>query len=198
LQQRSEETRASILTAAQNLFAKSGYDGTGVAEICASAGVSKGAFYHHFETKQDVFLALLDDWLKGLDRGIQTILGGAVDAPSALVKIASLSPMVFSAADGRLSMFLEFWSQSSHHPAFWQAAVAPYRRYQQLFQEIVQRGIEDGSLLPVDAATTSRLILATVMGLLLQGLFDPEAADWSSVTQASMQTLVNGISRRKS
>jgi AcrR family transcriptional regulator len=198
LQQRSEETRANILSAAQKLFAKSGYDGTGVAEICTTAGVSKGAFYHHFQTKQDVFLALLEDWLAGLDRGIQTILGGALDAPRALVKIASLSPMVFSAADGRLSMFLEFWTQASHHPQFWQAAVAPYRRYQELFQHIVQRGIDDGSLLPVDAATTSRLILATVMGLLLQGLFDPDAADWAGVTQHSMQILVDGISRRKS
>ena len=44
-----------------------GYDGTGVAMICERAQVSKGAFYHHFDTKQAIFLALMQQWLEGLD-----------------------------------------------------------------------------------------------------------------------------------
>ena len=59
-QQRSEETRARLLEAAEACFSESGYDGTGVAKICRRAGVSKGAFYHHFETKQAIFLELLN------------------------------------------------------------------------------------------------------------------------------------------
>jgi len=62
MQQRSEETRKHILEAAQRLFSAKGYDATGVAEICQAAGVSKGAFYHHFLTKQAVFLVLLENW----------------------------------------------------------------------------------------------------------------------------------------
>ena len=68
-QQRSEETRANILDAAVRRFAISGYDAASVDEICAEAGVSKGAFYHHFPTKQTVFLALLEGWLKTIEPG---------------------------------------------------------------------------------------------------------------------------------
>jgi TetR/AcrR family transcriptional repressor of nem operon len=45
-QQRSEETRASILDAAVRCFALSGYDAASVDDICEEAGVSKGAFWH--------------------------------------------------------------------------------------------------------------------------------------------------------
>ena len=58
MQQRSEETRNAIIEAAETLFTQQGYTAAGVAEICEAAGVSKGAFYHHFETKQAVFLAV--------------------------------------------------------------------------------------------------------------------------------------------
>ena len=69
-QQRSEATRARILTAAAVAFAGQGYDATGVAEICERAGVSKGAFYYHFETKQALLLTLVDVWLQELTRAL--------------------------------------------------------------------------------------------------------------------------------
>ena len=65
MQTRSQETKNQILGAAYQLFSQSGYDATGVAEICQAAGVSKGAFYYHFPSKQAVFLELMDNWLAG-------------------------------------------------------------------------------------------------------------------------------------
>ena len=64
-QRRGEDTRAHILAAAADCFTRAGYDATGVAEICARAGVSKGAFYHHFPGKQAAFMALFEQWLAG-------------------------------------------------------------------------------------------------------------------------------------
>ena len=62
-QRRGQESRERILEAAQLCFAQDGYNATGVAQICRRAGLSKGAFYHHFATKQAVFLELLNRWL---------------------------------------------------------------------------------------------------------------------------------------
>jgi AcrR family transcriptional regulator len=66
-QDRATQTKESILKAAEHLFAVQGYEATSVSMICDAAGVSKGAFYHHFETKQSIFLELMQRWLKGLD-----------------------------------------------------------------------------------------------------------------------------------
>ena len=63
------DARARLLDAAVSVIRTRGYDATSVEELCAAAGVSKGAFFHHFRCKEDLgtaaaahFLA----WLEGL------------------------------------------------------------------------------------------------------------------------------------
>ena len=47
------------MESAIKLFSSTGYNKASVDDICAQAGISKGAFYHHFKSKQELFLALL-------------------------------------------------------------------------------------------------------------------------------------------
>jgi len=56
--ERRAATRAALIEAAQKLFAKQGYEATSTDQILAGAGVSRGAMYYHFATKQDVFEAV--------------------------------------------------------------------------------------------------------------------------------------------
>lgn len=53
-------TRARLLEAARRAFGEHGYDATSIAEILQASGVTKGALYHHFETKAALFEAVLD------------------------------------------------------------------------------------------------------------------------------------------
>jgi AcrR family transcriptional regulator len=195
VQQRSEETRHRLINAAGRLFAQTGYDATGVAEICAAAGVSKGAFYHHFPTKHAVFVELLDSWLSGLDQGMELIRTTQTSVPEALVQMASVTQIIFQDADQHLPMFLEFWRQASKDPQVWQATIAPYHRYRTYFAALIQQGIDEGSLRPVDPEATARTIVALAVGLLLQGLLDPQGADWPAVSQESLALLVSGLKK---
>jgi AcrR family transcriptional regulator len=56
--ERRTRTRAALLDAASDLFARQGFDDTSVAEILDAAGVSKGAMYHHFAGKEELFAAV--------------------------------------------------------------------------------------------------------------------------------------------
>ncbi|HEX5480142.1 MAG TPA: TetR family transcriptional regulator, partial [Dehalococcoidia bacterium] len=60
--ERRATTRARLIEAALDVFALAGYEHAGVDDIAAAAGVSKGAFYFHFTTKQDILLELLRIW----------------------------------------------------------------------------------------------------------------------------------------
>jgi len=53
-------TVAALLDAAMELFAEQGFGATSIPEICALAGLTKGAFYSNFASKDELFLALLD------------------------------------------------------------------------------------------------------------------------------------------
>lgn len=196
MQQRSEETRNRILEAANLLFSKNGYDATGVAEICQAAGISKGAFYHHYPTKQAVFLASMEHWLVNLNQGFRLTRQETRDIPEAMKLMAELVGSIFQAADIRLSIFLEFWVQAYRDPVIWQSAISPYRRYQSYFAEMIREGIEQGSLRNVDPDHASRALVSLSLGLLMQALFDPTSTDWQAETRDSIALILEGLIRR--
>jgi AcrR family transcriptional regulator len=192
-QQRSEETRARILDAAVRRFAVAGYEAASVDDICAEAGVSKGAFYHHYPTKQAIFLALMQGWLTMIDMGMRAVRKDTV--PETLVHMTNLLPGVFAAAEDRLPMFLEFWLQASRDETIWNAVIAPYRHYQQYFARLVEDGIAEGSLKPADSQVAAQVIVSLAVGLVLQGVLDPHGADWEKTARESMKILMNGLAR---
>ncbi|HWQ46541.1 MAG TPA: TetR/AcrR family transcriptional regulator [Longilinea sp.] len=198
MQQRSEETQSKILDSAELLFSSHGYDAASVAEICSAAGVSKGAFYHHFPSKQAVFMAILNRWLGGLDKQMANALSMAGNVPDGLVEMAGLTRDVFQVGSGRLPMLLEFWTQSLRDPEIWKITIEPYRHYHAMFTDIIRRGQQEGSLAPVDPNLAAVTVVALAMGMLLQGVMDPHANAWDKVTKKSMSILVEGLKRRQS
>lgn len=58
--ERSETTRAALLDSARHLFAADGYAATNLDEVVRAAGVTKGALYHHFGGKRDLFQAVFE------------------------------------------------------------------------------------------------------------------------------------------
>jgi hypothetical protein len=104
-------------------------------------------------------------------------------------------PLVFQSAGNHLQMFLEFWIQASRDATIWEATIAPYHRYQTLFASLIEEGITEGSLEPVDTQITAQVIVSFAVGLLLQGLLDPQGADWEKVAKQGIQYLMDGITK---
>jgi AcrR family transcriptional regulator len=191
MQQRSEETRARILEAAVKQFAINGYNRASVDNICEQAGVSKGAFYHHFQTKQDVFLALLDGWLQTFDQAIEASKDRPV--PETFQMMTEYFPYIFESASDNLPMFLEFLLQASREEKVWQASIAPYRRYHKHFASLIKKGIAEGSFVEVDPNLAARLIVSAAMGLLLQSLLDPQGAKWEKVARETVDLMMKSL-----
>jgi AcrR family transcriptional regulator len=59
---RAQETRATLLAAARETFAESGFADANIAEVVQRAGASVGSLYHHFGGKADLYLALFEDF----------------------------------------------------------------------------------------------------------------------------------------
>jgi AcrR family transcriptional regulator len=196
-QQRSEETRTRILQTAAVCFAERGYDATGVAEVCRRAGLSKGAFYHHFASKQALFLELLNRWLSGLDAEMERARAGAATVPEALLAIAGVAGQILQAGRGQLPLFLEFWSQAARDDEVWRATMAPYHRFRRYFAAMIEAGIREGSLEPVDPTLATQVFFALATGLIVQGMLDPEGADWGLVTEEGVRRFLRAFAREQ-
>lgn len=59
--ERGKATRAQLVQDATRLFASRGYDGTSIETVLAESGVSRGSLYHHFKSKEALFLAVMED-----------------------------------------------------------------------------------------------------------------------------------------
>lgn len=75
-QDHAQETRTRILEAAVTVFATKGYHNAKVDDIVSESRTSKGAFYFHFPSKQDIFLALSDTFSDLLEKRLTESMQG--------------------------------------------------------------------------------------------------------------------------
>lgn len=82
--ERSEATRTKILAVARRLFAERGFADTPLEDVAEDAGLTKGALYHHFRNKRDLFQAVFEQIEGELCEKVILAAAGAGDAWSAL------------------------------------------------------------------------------------------------------------------
>jgi len=184
------------MRAAQDLFSRSGFESASVSEICTLAGVSKGAFYHHFPSKQSIFMELLTEWLRGVDKALENLRTIQPEVPQALIQMADILPEIIKTAEGRLPIFLEFWVHATRDPSLWKEAIAPYKKYRDFFVQMMGEGMVAGSISAVDKETAALAVMSMAIGLLLQGIVDPAGSDWAGVGRESIRVLTDGLTRR--
>jgi hypothetical protein len=112
--------------------------------------------------------------------------------------MAQMSERIFSEGQGRLPIFIEFWLQASRDPEIWQATIQPYRQFRDFFAALIQEGIDEGSFRNIDPEIAAHSLVSLAVGLLLQSLLDPQAANWGQVTQDSIRLFIEGLQKRKS
>ena len=83
-QERSDATRAALITAARDLFGTRGYHDVPAEEITRTAGVTRGALYHHFGDKQGLFRAVVEVVERELTAEVSGVLDDAPDPLSGL------------------------------------------------------------------------------------------------------------------
>lgn len=194
--QKSEETRNRILEAAEECFTRYGYDSTGVAEICNTAGVSKGALYHHFPSKQAIFVEMFETWMRSFVAEMERIRDSAASVPDALLRMVKMTGLIFQTAAGQLPLFIEFLTKASRDPETWKATIAPYKFFRKFFADLIHRGIEEGTIQEVDPERTAQIIVAYGAGLVMQGVFDPEGGQWVDVGVQGITLILKGIIKK--
>jgi AcrR family transcriptional regulator len=113
---RTRETRALLLAAAQTIFVRDGYEGAELGEIAALAGRTKGAIYAQFKSKEDIFLALIEDRTRCSRAQMEELLAKSTSVEGNLAALRSF--YLQHAQDHAWSLLLlEFQLFAMRHPA---------------------------------------------------------------------------------
>lgn len=192
-------SRDKLLESAATLFLDKGYEAVSVNDICKHAEVSKGSFYHYFETKQVLFLILMEDWSSNL---MQSILSQPIsvdsDLKDVLIKMPYHFETAFAVVPKGFPILVDFWRQAMGDPAIWKTALEPYRYFTGFFMQIVETGQLNGSIRKdVNSEILARLLVAVAMGYLLEASFDQDTANWSAITSEGLKLLLEGIGGTK-
>lgn len=171
--ERTETTRARLIQSAEKAFARDGFEAAKLEEICADAGYTRGAFYANFDSKEDLFFALLE---KEIETRIATLEKemGQVREPEAKLK-AMREFFLSKSLDRRWCLLaLEFKLFAVRHPQVKQRLAAMHRRFVEPrvgFLEEVMGG--PGRELPASAYATGVSMSALGNSLALEHMLDP-------------------------
>src|SRR5438309_899544 len=114
-QKKTEETRSKLLRSAQKVFAKVGFEAARLEDIAKDAGYTRGAFYAHFTSKEDLFFALLEQQIYRHLTRIQAIMDASADEAAALGELREY--YVAATTDRNWCMLmLEFKLFAIRHP----------------------------------------------------------------------------------
>jgi len=184
----SEERKSQIIEAATTVFAKSGFSKTRMEDIAEESGLSKGALYLYFKSKEDLFRGILDNFFHREFKAIIQLSGDVSKTSSekmmmlSEVIILDLEKMKFA-----MPIFFEFWSMSFRKKAVRNIFQQYMENYVALVVPIIQDGIDRGDFRHRDAYDISMAFGSLIEGSLVVWSYDPENVD--------LRTLVNNNSK---
>jgi AcrR family transcriptional regulator len=163
------ETRTRLLESAAQLFARGGYEGASVDLIAESAGYSKGAFYSNFESKEAIFLELLDAHKRREIEALAQLLAQDIPAPELLSLIRNSETARGSDFNfGLLSA--EFQLQACRDKTFAKTYAKLHRTHRDTMAGLVAKLFAKLDRTPPSAPKDlADIIMAVTTGLSLQG-----------------------------
>lgn len=189
-EKRSSKTKNNILKAAAECFAEYGFEATDVNKICKKLGLTKGAFYYHFSSKQDLFLELLDRWINKIANQLDSVHLESKDTLKILINITEKIQPAFEEVDSQLPLFLELYIKAIWKTELKKVIIKSYQKFLDFFTDIIEKGIKEGSIKQVCAEDVAKILFSITIGLLIQGLLNPLGADWGDLAKKSFMLLL--------
>ncbi len=187
--EQAEATRARLLRVSRSLFARRGYAGVGTEEIVRRAKVTRGALYHHFRDKRDLFRAVHEQLEQELVESIGEQIAGIQDARELLA--TGVRSFLDACTDPALAQISLLDAPSVLGWAEWREVDARYGMG--LVRLGLEAAMEQGVMARQDPEPLAHLMLAALgeAALLIANADDPQAA--RREVEAPLMALLEGL-----
>ena len=186
---RSASTRAKLVRAARTLFARHGYAAVGTEQIVRRAGVTRGALYHHFAAKEDLFLAVYEQVEHDLTAQLVTLVSEATSPLEALrigirtfldaCRTPEMQRIVL--VDGPAVLGWERWREIAQQNGLG------------LTEGVLNAAVEAGEIEPIAVTPLAHLLGGALDEAALLVVNDPDQTD---TVAATLERLLDGLRPR--
>lgn len=184
-----EQTRSELLAGAARVFARKGYDGSSISEICAEAGLTSGGIYAHFGSKAELFAAVLE--ANGQDQFAQ-LLGDGSELTD-IGDFVAVTGASYNAHRGDVALLLESIVASKRDPEVSRRVSDQMAATEELLAAAIRdaqdRGIADPT---ADAQAMARLAMMVALGSALTTSLDLAPVsddDWADLIRRLVDSL---------
>jgi len=153
-------TRDDILDAAAQIFSQKGYHAASMQDIAQAVNLQKASLYHHISSKQEILLALLDRALDILIEHLEKVISQPLPADEKLRQaMRSYLQYILEHRDLASVLLLE---HRSLEPQLQYRHIPRRDRFEALWRDIIQEGLEQGLFSCTDSGLASRSLLGVL------------------------------------
>ena len=188
-----EARQSQIMEAAMKVITRKGFSNARIDDIVNEAGLSKGAIYHHYEGKKDLFLALIDHWETQTFPDFYSRNGKERSASDTLRDFSEEIIKVFKTRSYVFQVEVEFWSLANQDEEIRKRSQELYEKIINLFELVIIKGIREKEFIKVDTRITAIYILSVFQGINWFCIFKDNKINAEDYIQISIELIINGL-----
>ncbi len=190
-----DKSKNQILEAALHVFVKKGYAETRMDDIVESSGLSKGAIYHHYSSKKDLFLSLIDYWEVN---SFPNFLDNDYSKLSASDKLRNVITEIVNTYKNKKFVFLaelEFWSLANHDKDVRKKTKSLYNKLLSFFKNIVHDGIESKEFKDINVEVAALSIMTSIQGVIWFSIFEETSVSAEEYLNDVIEFIIHGFKK---
>jgi AcrR family transcriptional regulator len=182
--------RTQILNAAVLCFARRGYYETTIEDLVTETGLSRGALYLYYPSKEAIYLAISERWSCGLQEAIQVRLTPDLSPAAILRLVIEVNGEQVQAEADACRVLMEGWNLGHQIPVLAERAKQQQARSVSALSQLLRAGMAAGEFrTDMEVETQARILMATLHGLMVQWHRQPGSIDWHAVAEEFIRGL---------
>jgi len=194
-QEKQDQRKDQILEAALSVIVENGYERSRMDDIVHSSQLSKGAIYWYYKSKKEVYLSLVDHWVKKYNSGFIQNLEVHTSASEQLKGLFDYFLDQYDNDPAAFKILVEFWSLSGRDSDFNDKLQKVYSDFLEYVVRIIQHGMDTGEFRNVNPRITALSILINIEGINWFTLFEKSGVEAHEYIDTISDFILAGVKK---
>ncbi len=192
----SELRRNQILDAAMPVFARLGFEHARMDDIVEASGLSKGALYWYFKSKEEIITGILRRLFTTDIEQLRDLLESEGTVSERLLLLTRFRVAGLKRLADLLPILVEFYAVMVRQNWVREFIGQYFGSFRELLVDLIQQGIDRGEFRPVSTFETAVTLSAIYEGLTIHWLINPKVVEWDIIGEGSVRLLLEGLQAR--